>query len=160
MPTIRAARPSDNTAISRVQVEAIHALCQSHYEPRQLEAWAARRTPEFYARVLESQELFVADEDGAVVGFGQLDLESGQVMAVYVAPEAARRGVGTAILRHLEEMAKMHGWYLLHLTASLNAVPFYEQMGYEAVGPFVHHVASDVELPCVNMRKQFPKDAA
>jgi GNAT superfamily N-acetyltransferase len=159
MMTIRVASPDDNEAISAVQMSAIRGLCSTHYAPEQIEAWASRRTPELFARVLENQELHVAERDGRIIGFGQVDLESGQIVAVYVAPEVARTGVGEALLRYLEGQARMHGWPRLHLTASLNSVPFYEKMGYEAVVPFEHMVATDVKLPCLTMRRMLPKEA-
>jgi GNAT superfamily N-acetyltransferase len=159
MLTIREAQAADSAAIAAIHAGAIRGLCSSHYEPHQIEAWASRRTKALYDRVLQTQAIQVAERDGQMVGFGQLDLESGQIIAVYVAPESARTGVGEAILRHLEAIARLHGWSRLHLTASLNAVPFYEKMGYERVGPFEHEVATDVMLPCVNMRKAFPREA-
>ena len=80
--TIRLAGPEDNVAISRVHQASIRGLCSTHYEPQQIEVWASRHTPEFYARVLDSHELFVAERDGTVVAFGQLDLENGTISSV------------------------------------------------------------------------------
>lgn len=157
--TIREAAAEDAGAISRVHMSAIRGLCSTHYDERQIEAWAAGRTPEYYERVLAAHELFVAERDGAVVAFGRIDLESGTVVAVYVTPEAAGSGVGEAMMAHLEGVARMHGWSKLHLTASLNAVPFYEKLGYERVAPFQQQIANDVVLDCVDMRKTLPKDA-
>lgn len=155
--TIRLAGPEDNVAISRVHQASIRGLCSTHYDPEQIAVWAARHTPEFYARVLDSHELFVAERDGQVVAFGQLDLENGTISSVYVAPEAARHGVGQAMLRHLEGVAQMHGWSRVHLIASMNAVGFCEKQGYEPVAPFMQQVSNDVTLECVTMRKALPR---
>lgn len=154
---IRLADPEDNVAISRVHQASIRGLCSTHYDPAQIEAWASRPTPEFYARVLASHELFVAERGGAVVAFGQLDLESGTISSVYVAPEAALGGVGQAMLKHLEGVAQMHGWVRVHLIASLNAVPFCLKQGYEQVAPFQQQVSNEVTLECATMRKALPK---
>ncbi|MFN3430125.1 MAG: GNAT family N-acetyltransferase [Candidatus Sericytochromatia bacterium] len=155
--TIRPASPADNVAISGVHQAAIRELCKTHYDERTVAVWAASRTPELYERVLESHDVFVAERDGAVVGFGQLDLESGAIHAVYVAPEAARSGVGKAMLQHLEDVASLHGWPKVHLTATLNAQSFCEAMGYEPVAPFTYQVGSDVRVECVDMRKVLPR---
>ena len=155
--TIRTATSADPVSLSAVQASSIRSLCRSHYDATQLEPWVARRTPELFERVLEHQELHVAEEDGRIVGYGQVDLESGQIVAVYVIPEAAGHGVGSALLAHLEDQARMHGWPRVHLTTTLNALPFFEKHGYERVGPFDYEVATDVILPCVNMRKAFAK---
>ena len=153
MVTIRLASAQDNEAISRVHMAALRESCSSHYDDRQVEAWASKRTPEFYQRVLATQELFVAERAGEVVGFGQIDLESGTAVSLYISPEAAGGGVGSAMLNHLEELVRQHGWRHVYLTASLNAVPFFEKRGYQRVRPFKHQVANDVYLDWVDMKK-------
>lgn len=156
MVSIRHANSSDNVAISAVQIASIRELCRSHYDPADLEVWAERRTPEFFSRVLESQELFVAEREGRVVGWGQLDLETGTVHSIYVAPEAAGHGVGSKLIAHLEAIAVQHGWKNLHLIATLNAIAFCEKMGYEQAAPFGHRVSEAITLPCFQMRKRLP----
>jgi putative acetyltransferase len=155
--TIRMAESTDPISLAAVQASSIRTLCRSHYDATQLEPWVSRRTPELFERMLEHQELHVAEQNGQVVGYGQVDLESGQIVAVYVKPEAAHKGIGTALLEALEAQARFHGWPRVHLTTTLNALPFFEKHGYERVGPFDHEVANDVILPCVNMRKAFSK---
>jgi GNAT superfamily N-acetyltransferase len=59
-------------------------------------------TPEedlaFFERVVREQEVWVADEEGVVVGFSALDGE--MLSHLYVDPDAHRRGVGSALLEH------------------------------------------------------------
>ena len=105
----------------------------------------------------ESRELFVAEENDGIVGFGQLNVESGEVEAVYVLPNAERQGVGTRLLRTLEEYAQKHGLTSLHLDASLNAVPFYLSAGYVPVREAKHRLRADVEIACVVMEKGLKK---
>ena len=158
MITIRTAAPSDTQAIARVHQDAIRALAGSHYSQAQLDAWAAIHSPAYYERVLSAyQEVLVAEQDGRIVAAGRLDLESGNMQSVYVAPEAAGHGVGSALLEHMEALARMHGWPMVHLVASLNAVPFFEKRGYAKVSKLHHELASGVALDLVQMRKRFPK---
>ena len=58
----------------------------------------------------------------------------GEVRAVYVHPDHARHGVGSALLAELEGYARGRGLDRLSLQSSLNAVGFYERAGYERVG--------------------------
>jgi ribosomal protein S18 acetylase RimI-like enzyme len=153
MTRIRLARPADNAAIAQVEHAAIMSHCAADYSARQLETWCERHSPEYYARVLETQELFVAEQEGRVVGFGQIDLETGQIKGIYVDPAASRKGVGEAILRHLEGIAKQHSWSTLRLVTSTSSVPFFEAQGYQVVGPFAHRLSEAVALPCMDMKK-------
>jgi putative acetyltransferase len=95
----------------------------------------------------------MAEDQGRIVGFGQLCLTSGEVEAVYVHPNAARQGVGAQLLRRLEARAKEQGLTSLHLDASLNAVPFYTVAGFVPQREAKHQLKSGVEITCVVMTK-------
>ncbi|PSP74853.1 hypothetical protein BRC81_16875 [Halobacteriales archaeon QS_1_68_20] len=103
---------------------------------------------------------------GPVVAFGSLtfaapeDYEAeadAEVTGVYVHPEAASQGVGSAVLADLERRARAGGVATLGLSASLNAVAFYEDHGYERVRAYVHEfsaaASTGVEGTVVEMRK-------
>jgi N-acetylglutamate synthase-like GNAT family acetyltransferase len=154
MPTVRSATPEDNEAIGRVHVRAIRRLCVHHYAPAEIAAWAAPRRPHHYVEAIRQKDFYVVEEAGAVVGFSTLNAAVGEVEAVYVAPEAAGRGLGLQLLRVLEDRARTRGLHALHLNASLNAVPFYERAGYERQGLTKHRLTSGVEIACVLMTKE------
>jgi ribosomal protein S18 acetylase RimI-like enzyme len=60
-----------------------------------------------------------------------IDLNTAQIDAVLVHPMFFRRGIGAAIMRHLENIARAHGLQHLALDATLNAVEFYRSLGFE-----------------------------
>jgi putative acetyltransferase len=91
---------------------------------------------------------------GDAVGWGRLDKNDGEVSAVYVHPDYAREGVGSKILDHLEGVACEHDIDRVHLLASLNAVPFYEAAGYEALGETLQETSGGVIIECVEMEKE------
>lgn len=154
MPIIRRAREEDCQSILRIHLRAIREIARSHYTSEEIEAWASPRKPEHYLEAIQTKEFHVAEEDGVVIGFGTLNQEEGEIEAVYVNPEAVRRGVGKAILQELEERAKNLGLKSLRMNASLNAVPFYESAGYEAQKETKHRLASGVEIGCILMTKE------
>ncbi|HEX9149588.1 MAG TPA: GNAT family N-acetyltransferase [Thermoanaerobaculia bacterium] len=152
-PLIRPANESDVDAIFRVHGDSIRALCRERYGEREIEAWIAFRPPEAYRSSFASRELFVAEWQGEIVGFGQLDPRRGEIEACYVAPEAIGSGVGSALLERMERQARRHGHAIVRLNATLNAEPFYARMGYRRLGPARHRVSKDVNLECVRMEK-------
>jgi N-acetylglutamate synthase-like GNAT family acetyltransferase len=152
MLTIRRARQEDKEAVWRVHGRAIREACASHYPPEVIETWAGRLRPEKYAEAIDRHDFFVAEEDGAVVGFGELGREAGEVQGLYVSP--AGRGVGRRLLRRLEETARACGLKSLRLTSSLNAVRFYERAGFEAVGELKETIGPGVERASVRMFKE------
>lgn len=152
---IRPATAKDRQALWQVHTSAIRQTAKSHYDAAQIEAWAGRLTPEGYAP--NPDVFFVAEAEGNVVGFAELNLERGEIEAVFVAPDYGRRGIGRRLLQTLEDLAAQRGLTPLPLDASLNAVTFYEQMGYRQKEPTVQLLGKDaVPVPGMLMTKNLP----
>jgi putative acetyltransferase len=154
MLTIRRAGQGDKEAVWRVHGSAIRGTCAGHYPPEVIEIWAGRLRPEKYAEAIDRYDFFVAEEDGVVVGFGELGAEAGEVQGLYVSPDVKGRGVGRELLRTLEERARACGLKSLRLTSSLNAVPFYERAGFRAVEELTETIGPGVERASVRMLKE------
>lgn len=165
---VREAVPEDVEAIRGVHYESIMSLGRASYSQKQVEAWAAGCAVADYQSTVESTDSYcvVAEEARGVVGFGTLSLGSpddyepavdAEVTAVYVHPTVARDGVGTALYEDLETTAREKGNQTLGLTASRNAVPFYEDRGYERIREkdheFSSHESTEVSGAVVEMRK-------
>lgn len=167
---VREATSADVEAIRRVHEVSIQELGRETYDATQVEAWAAGVQSADYAAVTDEGHYYtVAVDEGTVVGFATLaraapdgyeaDVDA-EVTAVYVHPDTAREGVGTALLGDLERQAREEGCATLGLTASTNAVPFYAHHGYERVRERTHefsgHEDTGVEGTVVEMRKPLP----
>jgi putative acetyltransferase len=155
MGRIRRAKQEDKESIWQVHTEAISELCKSHYIQQQIQAWISSFNPESYREVIETREFFVVEDDKSIVGFGQLNSEAGEVEAVYVSPKSVRRGLGRRVLQTLENVAREKGLKSLHLSSSLNAMPFYKKVGYTSQHESKHRLPNGTELACVYMEKHF-----
>lgn len=166
---VREATPGDAEAVRSVHRESIEGLGREAYTDEQVAAWAKGCESADYAGSIESDETaFVVAEDGRdIVGFGSLRFESpdayeaavdAEVTGVYVHPSAAREGVGSRLYAELERRARARGVRTLGLSASLNAVPFYESHGYERVRTYRHEFSSrestGIEGAVVEMTKE------
>ena len=151
--TIRRARIDDAAAICDVHRAAVRGICRESYSAQQIEIWSELLTPDRYSEPLRNQVIFVAEEEQKIVGFSQMDPGEEVVLAVYVAPSAVRKGIGGALLSRLEAEAIDRGIRKLALDATLNAEPFYEQLGYRAARMNQHSVAPEVSLACIHMEK-------
>ncbi len=99
---------------------------------------------EAFAEIAKSPHnlLFVAEQDGVVVGTYQLSLLPGlaargrlrgKVESVHVAPECRGQGIGSVMMRHAIATAKAKGVGLLELTsdkARTDAHRFYVALGF------------------------------
>jgi N-acetylglutamate synthase-like GNAT family acetyltransferase len=75
----------------------------------------------------------MAMENDQIIGVARMHKSGeyqGQVRCVAVANEAQGKGVGKAIMKHLEERAAIMGIKEIVLEARENAVPFYKSIGY------------------------------
>lgn len=110
------------------------------------ETFAKRVADQFYVAVTPEQ----------IVGTGMIDLATGKIDAVFVEPEYMGRGVGRAMMAHLEGLAISGRLRDMHLDATLNAAPFYRAMGFEGDGRLVYESSLGVSLTCVPMIKRLP----
>jgi putative acetyltransferase len=95
----------------------------------------------------------MAELNGEAVGLGALVVNNAELRACYVVPDAARRGVGSALVKEMERIARDHGLTYLELHASVNAEPFYAALGYEALEREEHTLRSGYRIAAVKMRK-------
>ena len=153
--TVRPATAADAGAILSVHTDAIHVLCAGDYSPAQLAGWSQWPGYEnWLQRKLFAGEIVLVAESAtaAVVGFAERTDD--EIRAVYVHPLHARRGVGSALLRQLEQSARAEGVTRLWLDSSLTAEPFYRARGYETESVGQHTCSNGTVLQCVRMAKR------
>jgi putative acetyltransferase len=147
----RAATAADLAALWPLRTRAVRASCAAHYPATVIETWSASAPPTSLAVLVKSA--VVAEEDGALAGFAVLDLASGEVDAVFVEPRHQGRGIALDLLRWLEGLAQGRGVQRLFLSASLNAVAFYERAGFMRVRDELYAHRSGIGIASVFMEK-------
>jgi putative acetyltransferase len=75
----------------------------------------------------------VAEEDGAAVGFVELESD-GHLDMLYLHKDAVGRGVGSRLYRAVEQIAWERGLGRIAIEASTTARPFFERQGFRVVG--------------------------
>jgi GNAT superfamily N-acetyltransferase len=156
---IRAARPSDVDAIAAAHVDSIESLGPQSYPADIVREWKARIEARMYLDAMAAGESFfvaVTQQGGRdeVLGFSSHHAADGQHgVGVYVRGAAARRGIGSSLLRLAESSASTAGAQSLHLDSSLTAVDFYKANGFVETGRGEHRLRSGRMMACVFMRK-------
>jgi putative acetyltransferase len=147
---IRAGKVTDLPKLLQLQRESLAALSGDVYSPQQIQALIAHQGE---ARALVEEQLFVAEVEGEIVGFTSIDHHYRQIQAMFVAPNWARQGVGSQLIRHLEDLAKAYGTQRLRVMSSLAAIRFYTAQSYKRVGSTGFKAAHQVWIPCQYMEK-------
>lgn len=135
---VRPATAADAEAALLVLRRAITLSCVADHQndPDTLAHWLKSKTPERFEQWLSdsSSTLLVAEQEQRVQGLGKLS-RTGKIELCYVEPAFQRRGIGSALLRAMEEQARAWQVSELSLNSSLDACAFYARHGYSSAGP-------------------------
>ena len=174
---IRQAISADVDAIGELIAESVRGLAKGIYDERQIEL-SIRSVFGVDHQLISDGTYFVAESAGTIVGCGgwskrktlygasnfaqsrdpeMLDplVDAAKIRAFFVHPNAARQGIGRAILEKCEEEAAAVGFRSAEMMATLPGVPLYAICGYEKFEPVAVPLGDGVDIECVKMRKEF-----
>ena len=154
MPVVvRPIRVTEAPTFFEIHSRSVRGLAAAHYPHQVIEAWAGPFNEERFLANPDKEIRLIADLDGQAVGFAALVLAPAELRACYVVPEAARNGIGTALVREIERIAIQSGIERLDLLSSVNAEPFYAALGYESTEATHHVLGSGQIMAAVKMSK-------
>ena len=130
--TYRQATPEDARRLFDVRQKSIIALAPRGMPTALAEMWAADLTVIGMRRKIRKFEIWIAELDGTVVGWGAI--HGDRLEGLYTAPEFAGQGIGTELLSLLEDLMRERGIPAVQADASANAEEFYRRRGYTAAG--------------------------
>jgi putative acetyltransferase len=129
----RRAIRKDASGLYDIRRRSILELAPPKMPAAEAQAWAARLTLSGMERKLRELEVWVAELNGAVVGWGAI--RGDRLEGLYAAPEFAGQGVGTGLLDRLEGLMRDREFPSVRAEASSNARDFYLRRGYRTTGP-------------------------
>jgi|SRR5579883_1230559 GNAT superfamily N-acetyltransferase len=173
---IRAATEDDIPALSTLIERSVRELQTGWYTPEQIEA-AVHSVFGVDTQLIADGTYYVAKIDGQLAGCGGwskrgtlcgtshfehfrndvlLDpaREPARIRAFFTHPEFARKGVGTALLKHCEQAAQQAGFKSLEMAATLPGVSLYEANGYQALEAFHVPLPGDQTIQVRRMVKR------
>ena len=130
--TFRKATLKDLNAIHAIRRSAILAINAKEISQRECHTWANARTPEYFApRVKVGLVIIVENKQGEMTAWGSS--EEQRIEGIYVKPESGHQGIGRLLMERLEKEISKRGYASARLAASINAVGFYQKIGYVAI---------------------------
>lgn len=99
-----------------------------------------------------SRHVLALEPDGSPIGTARL-LKSGQIGRIAVLKSWRGQGIGSRLVRSLVTLARKEHSRVVYLHSQIQAVPFYEHLGFRETGapPFddagIQHVHMEKELP-------------
>jgi putative acetyltransferase len=156
MVAVRPMRPDEARTFLDIHTRAIRGIAARHYTPDVIEGWVVPVTDPNIAGFLRNADgeiRLIAELDGTPVGLGALVVNNSELRACYVVPEAARKGVGSALVHEIERLARDNHLPHLELYASINAEPFYASLGYQVLERCEHVLRTGCRMAAVRMSK-------
>jgi putative acetyltransferase len=153
---VRPLAPAELRLYLDIVTRAIRGLAASHYPAEAIDGWVPHVTDAYLdllAMNVDGEVRLLAELDGVPAGIGALVPAGEELRACYVLPEMARRGIGSALVREIERVARSNGLARLELAGSLNAERFYLAHGYHARERGHVTLPNGHTLACVWMEK-------
>jgi len=155
---IRPACQNDLDAIADLQARSIMALGIETYGRDACEAWA-RMGRQMRHRLLDSGTFFVAERENMLIGVAGWTADSREADCawaryVFVAPDVSGLGIGRRLMVTVERSAHAAGRARLQLWASLNAVGFYQALGYSSIKPARWPIGTGIQMEHLLMERR------
>lgn len=142
---IRLATVQDAEAIHQLHTTSVRTLCACVYESDVIESWLKGRSPDGYGGIARG-EMNVLECDGVIAGFSHV--VPGEIVAIFVHPSYAGRGIGSKLLHHGVGLARSGENAPIKVEATLNAQAFYEKHGFVVTR---HFLVQKYNMPVVEM---------
>jgi putative acetyltransferase len=123
--------PADTMALRDLFAQSIEELTADDYDEDQRLAWIAiAEDAGEFAKRLGGMLTLVVQLDGIYLGFTSLK-DNKTIEMLYVHPDYAGEGIGTALVDAVEKIAAARGSETLTADASDSSVTFFERLGYQ-----------------------------
>ncbi|RRJ31511.1 GNAT family N-acetyltransferase [Halocatena pleomorpha] len=158
MVEIRPAQADDAPEMARIQVAAIRRHAGDYYSDEQMQHLAPsdHGSENISHAVFDDNSYYsvIAKNDDTTVGFSVVHLNERYLSGIFVDPNHAGNGVGTDLLRHVENHCCRENIQLLETYAAMNAVGFYESCGFEVKEEIDANEAGSPDIPAIRMQKK------
>lgn len=171
--TLRRADTADIAAMEALIARSGVELSAGFYTPEQAQA-ITRHVFGVDSQLVADGTYFLIEHDGEIVACGGwskrntlfggdrtkrgadplLDpaTEPARIRAFFVAPHMARRGLGSQLMRHCTEQAKLAGFKSMELAATMPGVPLYLASGFTVVEDISLDLPGGIQVGLARMR--------
>ena len=129
MITIRKFKDKDAIEASNLIRKALSVVNSKFYPKLVIDFMCNEFSPEFLIKISKEREFFIAFEKTKIIG--TITLINDYIGTVFVNPEFHHKGIGKKLMESIENLAREKRIKNLRLESSINAVDFYEKLGYK-----------------------------
>ena len=130
---VRRYTPTDTSTLIRLFYETVHSINAQHYSRRQREAWAPKVVDtNKWQESLSKNICYVVELEGTIVGFADIT-PLGHIHRLFTHKDFQGRGIGTLLVKYLEEEARKREIENITTHASITAHSFFLHRGFASI---------------------------
>lgn len=131
---VREYKPEDAQDLANIYYNTIHQINSQHYTAEQVNVWAPESSlnADRWARKFEKTKPFIAMIGNVVVGFAEFEA-NGHIDCFYCHHKYIGCGVGSALMKSIDEKASQNGIERIFAEVSITARPFFEKHGFTTI---------------------------
>ena len=132
---IRRFKIGDETEIANVINRTFMEVNIRDYSKENLESLVKKFTPDFIIKRATAFHMYVATDENKIIGVGAVgpywdSLTESSLFNIFVLPEYEGKGIGTKIIKALEDDEYYKRADRVEIASSITAVDFYRHLGY------------------------------
>tara|TARA_B110001454_G_scaffold65904_1_gene64085 strand:+ start:210 stop:698 length:489 start_codon:yes stop_codon:yes gene_type:complete len=156
---IRTSKAEDYKELADLFTETVHSICSADYKPEQLALWAPKKIDyEKWKNRFQEKNPFLVIENDKIAGFAEFE-NDGHIDCFYVNKDMQKKGVGTLLMKHIEQQGKNRGLKRIYSEVSITAITFFEKHGFRMVRENIVRM-KDQELVNFIMEKELTEETA
>ncbi|WP_101756718.1 GNAT family N-acetyltransferase [Oceanicoccus sp. KOV_DT_Chl] len=159
---IRPGVETDLDALAEIFQQSIQQLCRHDYDAGVIELWSNSVPASARLKAIVAGSLWVAEIESVELEpkvCAYMVAQPGELVALFVHPSVAGTGIGQALGELAIRLAAVGADNGISVEATLNAVNFYEKLGFVRVScGFFTGGNNNVEIPVVNMHLKITRD--
>lgn len=130
---IRSLSHGEEIQLFKVFTSAVHDIASKDYTEEQINAWVPQDIDmALWTSHIRELKPYVVIMNGEIVGYSDLQ-PNGYIDHFFVSGDHARQGVGTFLMKHIHEEAKLRGINTLTADVSKTAEAFFSHNGFYVV---------------------------
>jgi GNAT superfamily N-acetyltransferase len=159
--TIRRVGIDDHSSVRYLHIKSMAAQSVDALSDAEMAGFAAFVRSPAYSECLLAEDVYGALVDGQLVGTASWhvngdDGRTARISSVFVDPLFGRLGIGRRLLGEVEARAVQSGFGQFGISATINAVSFFEKLGYREASRGIKTFGPECSLPVAFLRKILP----
>jgi GNAT superfamily N-acetyltransferase len=158
MTTLRPLTVDDLSTARYIHTASFESAAKDYYSQADIDAFVAFVRSPRYSDLLLGNRAVAAWLSSEMVGTaawspGEGMSPTARILAVFVRPLFTGEGIGRLLVNHVEAEARTAGYRALEVSTTLNAMGFFEELGFRVVRNGDWALPEGREIPVVFMRK-------